>query len=255
MRSPSPPPPSLPWTNIEVSVVIPAFNEEGSIPHLIQGIALAMQPYRAEIVLVDDGSTDRTAEVAALCRAECPNLRIFQHQRSAGQSAAIRTGVHAARGWLIATLDADGQNPPENLPKLIAPFLQTARPPKLGLVQGQRLDRQDTDSKRLASKLANAIRSNILRDGVRDSGCGLKAFPRDLYKMIPYFDHLHRFMPAMIKREGYDVVTVDVTHAPRLSGESKYTNLQRALVGAQDLMAVAWLLGRRNLTPIQEIDP
>jgi dolichol-phosphate mannosyltransferase len=189
-------------------------------------------------------------ELAAL-QAGLPQLRVICHDRCCGQSAAIRSGVLAARGALIATLDADGQNPPENLPALLDPFRQ--RISMLGLVQGHRVGRRDRWTRRLASRLANRIRAALLRDGVQDSGCGMKAFPRDVYLALPYFDHIHRFMPAMIAREGLEVITVPVTHAPRVFGGSKYGNLQRALVGVVDLMGAAWLIRRRRLPLAREL--
>lgn len=236
----------------EISVVLPARDEAGNIAALLNALAgvLADQPH--EIIVIDDGSTDDTlAELSAL-RNALPQLRVISHQRSCGQSAAIRSGVLAARGRLIVTLDADGQNPPENLPALLAPFRGGGPVP--GLVQGQRVDRRDRWTRRLASGVANRIRNALLHDGVRDSGCGMKAFPRDAYLALPYFDHIHRFMPAMIAREGLAVITVPVTHAPRAFGRSKYGNLQRALVGIVDLLGAAWLIRRRRLTQAQELD-
>ena len=228
-----------------ISVVLPARDEAENIAPLIAGIAAALADRRHEILVVDDGSTDGTGAVLTRLRARMPQLRVIRHARSCGQSAAIRSGVLAARGALIVTLDGDGQNPPANLPALLAPF--AADDGSLGLVQGQRQGRRDSWSKRAGSRIANAVRGALLGDGVRDSGCGLKAFPRDLYLALPYFDHLHRFMPAMVAREGRRVVTVPVTHAARAFGRSKYGNLQRALVGIVDLAGAAWLMRRRRL--------
>lgn len=176
-----------------------------------------------------------------------PQFRVMVHSRSCGQSAAIRTGILAAGGTYLATLGADGQNPPASLPSLLAPLLGQAGRGRTGLVQGQRMDRRDTLSKRWASRAANRIRGALLQDGVSDSGCGLKAFPREVYMALPFFDHIHRFMPAMVRREGWQVLVVPVTHAERRSGRSKYNNLQRALVGAIDLLGAAWLIRRRRL--------
>ncbi|MDQ1899581.1 glycosyltransferase family 2 protein [Paracoccus sp. WLY502] len=235
----------------DVSVVLPAKNEAGNIAPLLRAIAAVLQDHAHEIIVVNDASTDRTPQELAGLQAELPQLRVICHNRSCGQSAAIRSGVLAARGALIATLDADGQNPPENLPALLAPFRQGI--PMLGLVQGQRVGRRDRWTRRLASRLANRIRAGLLRDGVQDSGCGLKAFPREVYLALPFFDHIHRFMPAMIAREGLEVVTIPVTHAPRAFGRSNYGNLQRALVGIVDLLGAAWLIRRRRLTQAQEL--
>lgn len=235
----------------DVSVVLPAKDEAGNIVSLLRGIAAVLQDRPHEIIVVDDASIDRTRQKLAALQTSLPQLRVICHDRSCGQSAAIRSGVLAARGGLIATLDADGQNPPENLPALLAPFQQGV--PLLSLVQGQRVGRRDHWTRRLASHLANRIRARLLRDGVQDSGCGLKAFPREVYLALPFFDHIHRFMPAMIAREGLEVITIPVTHAPRAFGRSKYSNLQRALVGIVDLLGAAWLIRRRRLPQVQEL--
>ena len=238
-----------------VSVVMPAKDEAGNIAVLTREIAAVMADTPHEIIVVDDASTDETRQVLLALARELPQLRVMAHARSCGQSAAIRTGILAATGIYIATLDADGQNPPANLPGLLAPLRQGGQ---IGLVQGQRVNRQDTLSKRWASRAANRIRGALLQDGVQDSGCGLKAFPREVYLSLPFFDHIHRFMPAMVRREGWQVVTVPVTHAERLSGRSKYNNLQRALVGVVDLLGAAWLIRRRRLPearPLHEAEP
>lgn len=238
-----------------VSVVLPARDEEGCIEEVVEGIRAALGPIPHEVVVVDDGSSDATAARVAGLMARRPHLRLLRHDRSAGQSAAIRSGVLAARGRIVATLDADGQNPPAELLRVLGPFLAADADPRLGLVQGQRLVRRDTASRRLASRLANGLRAALLRDGLRDSACGLKAFPREVYLRLAYFDHIHRFMAAMVLREGLSVLPVEVAHAPRRAGRSKYGNLSRALVGAVDLLGVAWLLRRRRLARIREETP
>jgi dolichol-phosphate mannosyltransferase len=240
-------------TQPRVSVILPAKDEQDCITAVVDGIAGALGDITHEIVVVDDGSGDATADRVAAAMAERPGLRLVRHATSCGQSAAIRTGVQAARGEIIATLDADGQNPPEELLKVLGPFLRPAPDPRLGLVQGQRAQRKDTLSRRLASNAANRIRSGLLGDGVRDSACGLKAFPREVYLRLAYFDHIHRFMPAMVLREGFDVWTADVAHAPRTTGRSKYGNLGRAAVGAVDLLGAAWLMRRRKLAQVEEV--
>ncbi|MFN4062516.1 MAG: glycosyltransferase family 2 protein [Paracoccus hibiscisoli] len=234
-----------------ISVILPARDEAGNITDLLSAIVIILADRPHEIIVIDDASTDGTRTELSALQSQLTQLRVICHDRSCGQSAAIRSGVLAARGTLIVTLDADGQNPPRNLLALLAPFDRGDA--ALGLVQGQRVDRHDRWTRRLASTLANGIRNALLRDGVRDSGCGLKAFPRDVYLALPYFDHIHRFMPAMVAREGLRVMTVHVTHAPRTFGRSKYGNLQRAAVGIVDLLGAAWLIRRRRLPRAQEL--
>lgn len=239
----------------DVSVILPAKDEAENLGLVLHDIAQAMAAIAHEIIVVDDGSTDGTDTAVQALKAVIPDLRLIRHQASCGQSAALRSGILAARGRIIATLDADGQNPASNLPGLIAPLLAKDADPLLGLVQGQRLRRQDTWSKRMGSRIANGIRNGLLRDGVRDSGCGMKVFPRKVYLSLAYFDHIHRFMPAMVRREGLAVMVVDVTHAGRNAGQSKYNNTRRALVGIVDLIGVAWLLRRRRLPVAVEAGP
>jgi dolichol-phosphate mannosyltransferase len=236
-----------------LSVVLPAKDEAPNVGPLLRDIAAALAAIPHEIVLVDDGSSDGTGAAALALRAELPQVRVIRHEFSCGQSAALRTGILATRGRVIATLDADGQNPAAELPRLVAPLIPPDADPRLGLVQGQRRRRQDTWSRRAASRLANTVRQALLRDGVRDSGCGLKAFPREAYLAVPFFDHIHRFMPALIRREGYEILLMDVDHADRRAGQSKYSNLGRALVGIVDLAGVAWLLRRRKLAQAREL--
>ena len=238
---------------VEVTVVLPAKDEAVNLAHVLPQIAQALSDVAHEIIVVDDGSRDDTAAVVAALRTQIVGLRLIRHEVACGQSAALRSGILAARGRIIATMDADGQNPASNLPGLVSPFLAAGADPRLGLVQGQRLRRQDTWSKRTGSKLANGIRNALLHDGVRDSGCGLKAFPRAVYLELAFFDHIHRFMPAMVRREGLQVMVIDVTHAGRQAGQSKYNNTRRALVGIVDLLGVAWLLRRRTLPKASEV--
>ncbi len=236
----------------EVSIVLPARDEAGGIAALVAEIGAVLSTLPHEIIVVDDGSRDDTA--AAVRALGQPGVRVLRHAASAGQSAAIRTGVRAARAPLVATLDADGQNPPTEILAVLAPFRAGPRP-RLGLVQGQRAERRDGFAKRAASRIANRVRGGLLRDGVRDSGCGLKAFPRDVYLALAYFDHIHRFMAAMVRREGYDVEVVDVAHRARRSGVSKYGTLGRGVVGVVDLAGVAWLLRRRRLAEVEVEGP
>lgn len=232
----------------QLSVVVPAKNEAENLPDLVRGIrdAFAAGGPQIEIIVVDDKSDDNSLEVLGSLQAEIPVLRILTHPQSAGQSAAVHSGTKAARSPLVCTLDGDGQNPPSELPNLVAPLLAAGAPDNLGLVAGQRVGRQDTMSKKLASKAANAIRSFILKDKTRDTGCGLKAFKREAFLELPYFDHMHRYLPALFSMNGYTVAHVDVTHRAREAGRSNYSNLQRAAVGLVDLFGVAWLIRRRK---------
>ncbi len=231
---------------VTVSIVIPAKNEAENIATLLDGINAALAGLDgAEVIVVDDASTDATAEVVRARMASDPGLRLIRHDRSGGQSAAVHSGVRAARGAIVCTLDGDGQNPPEELPKLWAPLLAPGSE-RIGIVAGQRVGRQDTLSKRLASRFANGLRARILKDGTRDTGCGLKGFRREAFLALPYFDHMHRYLPALFARDGWQVAHVDVAHRPRGAGRSNYSNIQRALVGVVDLAGVAWLLRRRK---------
>ena len=229
-----------------LSIVIPARNEAENLPSLLDEIAAALtaeQDY--EIIVVDDASTDDSVAVLQAKAAIMPVLRILRHDRAGGQSAGVHSRVRAATGDIVCTLDGDGQNPPSNLPALIAP-LRIAGNEDVGIVAGQRVRRQDTWSKKMASRFANALRSWMLKDGTRDTGCGLKAFRREAFLALPYFDHMHRYLPALFTRDGWRVVHVDVTHRQRGAGQSNYTNFQRALVGIVDLFGVAWLQRRRK---------
>ncbi len=240
---------------VEVSIVIPAKNEAENIPALLDGIAAAFADGpEHEVIVVDDGSTDAMPELVRARMAEQQNLRLVRHDVSGGQSAAVHSGVLAARGEFVCTLDGDGQNPPEELPKLIAPLLAD-RAGVIGIVAGQRVGRQDTWSKKLASRLANAIRARALKDGTRDTGCGLKAFRRDAFLRLPFFNHMHRYLPALFARDGWQVAHVDVSHRPRGAGRSNYNNLQRGFVGAIDLVGVMWLLRRRKRARPTEVGP
>ena len=181
------------------------------------------------------------------CRAKHPWLRQVKHAQSCGQSAALRTGIRAARGHVIVTLDGDGQNDPVFLPKLIDALEQGA--PRVGLIAGQRVGRKATGFKKFQSRVANAVRGSVLRDGTRDSGCGLKAFPREVGLALPYFDGLHRFLPALVRREGKDIGYVDVVDRPRQHGVSNYGFWDRLWIGILDLAGVWWLIRRRKRVP------
>lgn len=236
-----------------LTVISPMKNEQGNVERLVREVGAACTPLGAfELILIDDGSTDATAEVIAGLQAELPWLRLLRHGSSAGQSAAVHSGVMHARGGICATLDGDGQNPPDQIPVLVAAFRAPGAPDNLGLVAGQRVGRRDTVSKRMASRGANALRARLLRDDTRDTGCGLKAFRRDAFLSLPFFNHMHRYLPALFKRDGWAVAHVDVTHRERGAGVSNYTNIQRAMAGIYDLVGVAWLIRRRKIaTPVE----
>ena len=231
-----------------VSIVVPVRNEADNISPLIAEIARALDSRWAyEIIYVNDGSTDGTAERLFAIMKQRPNLRQLRHASSAGQSAAVRSGVRAARGAIVATLDGDGQNDPAFLPALISAV--EAGGERVGLAAGQRVGRKDTGFKKFQSRIANAVRNAILRDGTRDTGCGLKAFRREVFLMMPYFDGLHRFLPALVRREGFEIAYVDVTDRPRHSGVSNYGFFDRLWIGIMDLAGVWWLIRRKKPTP------
>jgi dolichol-phosphate mannosyltransferase len=241
--------PSSDQTAVAVSIVVPVRNEAENIAPLIAEIAAALgRRWIYEIIYVDDGSTDATALRIDAAMKERSNLRQLRHAVSSGQSAAVRSGVRAARGTIIATLDGDGQNDPSFLPDLIAAVESGSG--RIGLAAGQRVGRKDTGFKKLQSRIANAVRGSILRDGTRDTGCGLKAFPRDVFLMMPYFDGLHRFLPALVRREGFEIAYVDVVDRPRHSGVSNYGFFDRLGIGIMDLAGVWWLIHRKKPTPV-----
>jgi dolichol-phosphate mannosyltransferase len=242
---------------MDLSVVIPVKNEAGNIAPLVAEIAAALASglegrVGYEIVYVDDGSDDATGAEIRRLQASLPQLRLVHHAKSCGQSAAIRSGVKAARGRWIATLDGDGQNDPADIPTLwrLAQGManeSSAMPPLL--IAGHRARRRDSWSKRQASRIANAVRRRLLHDDTPDTGCGLKLFPRALFLDLPYFDHMHRFLPALVLREGGIVHSVPVNHRPRQRGTSKYGVFDRLLVGIADLAGVMWLR-RRAARPL-----
>ena len=232
-----------------VSIIVPVRNEAENIIPLIEEITAALDGRWAyEIVYVNDGSTDATADRLATAMKQRLNLRQLRHAASAGQSAAVRSGVRAARGAIVATLDGDGQNNPAFLPDLIAAVENGGE--RVGLAAGQRVGRKDTGFKKFQSRTANAIRNAILHDGTRDTGCGLKAFRREVFLMMPYFDGLHRFLPALMRREGYEIAYVEVVDRPRRSGVSNYGFFDRLWIGIMDLAGVWWLIRRKKPTPV-----
>lgn len=240
----------------QLSVVVPVFNERDNVAPLVHEITAALRGRAPadggdfEIVYVDDHSRDDTLAVLTALKAQVPELRVIHHVAQSGQSTAIRNGVRAARGAWIATLDGDGQNDPADIPKLLAQRAQSGADIKL--FAGWRVNRQDSGSKRWASKWANAIRARMLRDDTPDTGCGIKLFERAAFLELPYFDHMHRYLPALMQRAGWKTVSVPVHHRARSAGVSKYNNLNRALVGIADLRGVAWLIRRSKVTRVEE---
>ncbi|HHZ09277.1 MAG TPA: glycosyltransferase family 2 protein [Rhizobiales bacterium] len=231
-----------------VSVVIPCKNEAPNLAILLDEVDDAMAGRAFEVIVVDDGSTDDTGAVLAKrIAAGATHLRHIRHDRSAGQSAAVRSGVFAARGAIVVTMDGDGQNDPAYLPRLVDAL--EAAGAKTGMAAGQRLKRTDTKLKQLSSRFANGLREKILRDGTRDSGCGLKALRTELFRQLPYFDGWHRYLPALTLREGFGVVHIDVIDRSRRHGKSNYGILDRGLRGALDLFGVWWLRRRRKTVP------
>jgi dolichol-phosphate mannosyltransferase len=230
-----------------ISVVVPVRNEAGNVAPLIGEIARAMAALAPfEIIYVNDGSSDGTAAELRTLAEQFPYLRHLDHAVSCGQSAAVRSGATFARAPIVVTLDGDGQNDPAFLPALVAAI---ERDPRIGLVAGQRVGRKATGFKKLQSRIANAVRGAVLRDGTRDTGCGLKALRREVFLALPYFDGLHRFLPALVRRDGYGIAYVDVVDRPRLHGASNYGLWDRLWVGILDLMGVWWLIRRKKRVP------
>lgn len=230
-----------------VSVVVPVRNEAENIEPLLKEIAAALSGrWPFEVVYVNDGSTDGTDDELKRLMGLYPWLRRVRHKQSCGQSAAVRSGVRAARGALVATLDGDGQNNPAFIPAMLSAL---EADPRLGLIAGQRIGRKDTGFKKMQSRIANGVRGAVLRDGTRDTGCGLKAFRREVFLGLPYFDGLHRFLPALVRRDGFGIGYVDVIDRPRAHGVSNYGMWDRLWVGILDLAGVWWLIRRRKRIP------
>ena len=227
----------------KLSVVVPVRNEQDNVAPLIAEIDAALKHMAHEIIYVNDGSTDTTQARLESLQSQYPQLRIVRHAHSCGQSTAVRTGVKAAQYDWVATLDGDGQNDPADIPKLIAALEEGVE-----LVGGnRRQSRRDTWVKRMSSVIANTVRSKMLRDDTPDTGCGLKLFSKAAFLDLPYFDHMHRFLPALIKRRGGQIRSVHVNHRNREFGRSNYGTLDRLMVGIVDLFGVAWLQRRAKL--------
>jgi glycosyltransferase involved in cell wall biosynthesis len=236
----------------DISVVVPVFDEEGAAPALAREIAAAFAGRSFEIVFVDDASRDGTRAALKAMSGEIPQLRVLGHRKNSGQSRAIRSGILAARAPVIVTLDGDGQNDPADGPGLVDAL--SAGGADLALVGGERVKRQDSQAKKLASRIGNGVRKRMLRDTANDTGCGLKAFRREAFLRLPYFDHIHRYLPALMLREGYRVEFRPVNHRHRQTGQSKYTNFGRLIASASDLFGVMWLQSRaRNPGGVDEV--
>jgi len=239
---------------MDISIVIPVYNEEESIGELINEITQALaSKYKHEIIVVDDGSVDKTVGVLSKIKQELPTLRIIKHLQNSGQSTAIRTGVQYAKSAWITTLDGDGQNDPADIPNLYNELINNQDADPWLVVAGYRKKRKDTWLKRISSKYANGIRDRLLRDGTPDTGCGLKVFSRDSFLALPYFDHMHRYIPALFQRQGGKMVSIEVNHRHRMQGVSKYGFHNRLWVGIVDILGVRWLQNRARLTQTEEV--
>jgi dolichol-phosphate mannosyltransferase len=240
---------------VQISIVIPVHNEAENIVPLIEEISIAMAMSDAyEIIVVDDGSNDQTGQVLSQALQQKKTLRVINHALSCGQSTAVSTGVKAAKYAVIATLDGDGQNDPADIPRLYQILTQQGEVnQQLWMVAGWRNKRHDSSWKLFSSKVANTVRSGLLGDNTPDTGCGLKVFFREKFLVLPYFDHMHRFLPALIIRAGGQVISEPVNHRARLQGYSKYGTLDRLWAGITDLVGVIWLKKRAKLPVIKEM--
>ncbi len=230
----------------EFSVVSPVRNEAENVDTLVREIASALSGRAFEIIFVDDASQDDTRARLNALKGEVPQLRVLGHRKNAGQSRAVRTGVVAARANVIVTLDGDGQNDPADIPGLLGQLNRSDAPMELALIQGRRAKRIDSGWKKMGSRLANNVRRSVLKDANSDSGCGMRAFRRDAYMLLPYFDHMHRYLPALMMSEGLRVEEREVGHRARQHGRSNYTNFGRLAVAVSDMRGVMWLRKRRR---------
>ena len=237
---------------MDLTVVIPVFNEVESIRTLVDEIYRSFDDsFSCELIVVDDGSIDSTPGVLSECRQAHPQLRVLRHRNCCGQSAAINSGVTAASSDVIATLDGDGQNDPADIPRLYQTLTESGD--AVCMVAGHRKQRHDNGIKRFSSRIANAVRGTLLDDNTPDTGCGLKVFYRDTYLSLPRFDHMHRFLPALVQMQGGQTVSVEVNHRQRLRGTSKYGVFNRLWVGIVDLLGVKWLQRRNRCPDVTEL--
>lgn len=231
---------------IEFSVVVPVYNEAGNVSTLVSEIATALDGRAYEMIFVDDASKDDTRAELVSLKQDYPQLVVLSHRKNAGQSRAMRTGIFVAKGEVIGTLDGDGQNDPADLPGMYRTLTRTDAPENLGMIGGRRANRRDSLWKKFGSRFANGIRKIILNDGHDDSGCGIRVMYREAVQRLPYFDHFHRYLPALMKMEGYEVESLDVNHRERSTGVSKYTNFGRLFAALWDLRGMIWLKYRRR---------
>ncbi len=240
---------------MQLSVVIPVHNESENIGQLLQEIDDSLNCIGLfEVVVVDDGSTDKTLPLLNELKSRFPGLRVIRHQKSCGQSTALMTGIDAAVYPVIATLDGDGQNDPADLPAMVTQLENSAADDNLWMIAGFRKTRRDSWWRLFCSRVANGVRSRILSDRTPDTGCGIKVFYREAFLKMPRFNHMHRFLPALIIRSGGKVMSLPVNHRPRVHGRSHYGTLQRLMCGIMDLAGVAWLIRRNNLPVIEQMD-
>jgi len=242
------------WARPQLSVVIPMFNEVGNAEFVVRDAADALSAVPHEIIVVDDGSQDGTLSALRALKEEAEHLRILRQAENVGQSRAILTGVMAARADVIVTLDGDGQNPAADILALHEHLLRDSAPEALAMVGGYRQRRQDKRSRLIGSALAGFVRRHVLNDSFADTGCGIKIFKKKAFLQLPFFDHQHRYLPLLMRREGFCVDAFPVSHRPRLTGRSKYTNLGRAAVAIRDILGVLWLRDRaKRPSSIEEI--
>ena len=226
---------------VKLSVVVPVYNESENVSKLVDEIAVALAQTNYEMIFVNDASSDDTLSVLTSLKKDHSTLRAISHRKNAGQSRAVRSGIIAAKGQYIATLDGDGQNDPADIPALFEQITRNDAPDSLALVGGRRAKRQDSWAKKMGSRIGNGVRKKLLNDQADDTGCGLKVFTREAFLQLPYFDHIHRYIPALMLREGYKIEFCDVNHRHREFGVSKYTNFGRLMVSIADLRGVRWL--------------
>jgi len=240
---------------VKFSIVIPVFNEEEGIIIFLDEVLSCLKAYDFEVIVVDDGSNDGTMAKLKSYKVDCNILRIISHEKNIGQSSAINTGVRFSKYDTIVTLDGDGQNDPADIPKLLQKFsdFKKNQENKNVIVAGYRKKRRDSLLKIFSSRVANFIRSNFLNDETPDTGCGLKVFSRDLFLKLPFFDHIHRYLPALFSAYGASILTIEVNHRPRSLGKSKYGFHNRLWVGIIDLFGVKWLINRAKYTKTGEI--